>query len=246
MESLTQKHNDYLMNKLLITLNEVANGAGFKEHNKLKAIITDPIRAIEPKGQPKFFIDDYCRFVMLTNNQNTVKKEDAEKYIPFQCSNKHCSDLPYFKKLRTSMTDECAEEFYQILMHRDLSKSEVRAPPQTACGNEMSRNSVPTAIKFMVEVADREELHDEESKEDEIRIHRDPLYDTYVAWARRSNTHIMPKDPFVVELEQLLGYKMKPVRVPDEGQKRGLLVSMVELRAKLRALPAYSDYEFQE
>lgn len=245
MERLTQKHNAHLMNKMLITLNEVANGAGFKDHNRLKAIITDLTKTIEPKGQKSFQIDDFSRYVMLTNNQHTVKKEDAERYTPFQCSNKRCGDLAYFKELRASMTEECAEEFFQILAHRNLSKSEVRAPPQTACGNEMSRNSATTAIKFIVEVADREELHDEESKEDEIRIHRDPLYDTYVAWARRSNAHLMSKEAFTCELNQLMGHELKPVRVSGV-QKRGIHISMHDLRAKLKALPAYSDYEFQE
>src|SRR6185437_17091027 len=99
---------------------------------------------IEPKYGKKFQIDDYSRYVMLTNNEHTVKKEDSERYIPFMCSNKRCSDIPYFKKLRASLTDECAEEFFQILMHRDLSNTEIRQPPETACGNEMSRNSSTT------------------------------------------------------------------------------------------------------
>jgi phage/plasmid-associated DNA primase len=107
----------------------------------------------------------------------------------------------------------------------------------------MSRNSATTAVKFMADVSDREELYDK-YEPDEIRIHSKPLYDTYDAWARRSNVHVMSMDSFKDELARL-GIELKPVRI-DGYQKRGILLSMADLRAKLRATPAYSDYNFQD
>ena len=242
MDSLLQKHNTHRMNQIFTVLNEVGNFGGDKRNNnKLKSVITDLQILIEPKGAKPFFIDDVCRYVMLTNNKWPVDMND-DRHAPFQVSNHRRGDLSYFKKLHASLDDACAEEFFQILMARDLSNFNIRVVPHTDMAEELLQYSESSTMKFLVEIGD---CQMDMVQNNEIRFHRNVMYDEYVAWAKRGNTFVQKRDDFLAELAKVGLSVSKNVRI-DGIQGRGVNCTLQELRILINAVPAFTNHVWSE
>lgn len=242
-----------MLGKLLIIMNEAQNyGGAFASNDRLKSLISDDTITIEPKGKDSFDVNNFTRFVFLTNNAWPVKADrNNGRYALFDVSNHRIGDREYFGALYDEMKNpECAEAFFQFLVHRTL--------PETEFAKESRWNSVPGAIKFMVEVVNKNTIGDlwkEEKKVETLTAHNDDLYNIYRHWCQGGNgRYMMEKKPFLMELNSgngkagvVEGLKIEPQRFRSNGaNKLGIKISRDDLKRKIRDYLKDDDFKFED
>ena len=89
--------------------------------NKMKALITDKTQKLEKKGVDAIQINNYCNYVLLTNNNNVIKVEEGDRrYLCLEASSCKKGDSTYYKNLAKDADDiKIGECFYHMLMKRD-------------------------------------------------------------------------------------------------------------------------------
>lgn len=92
------KHSSAEMNKLLISLNEVKGKDTYANTDIFKSRITDDKREVELKGKGTMLIDNYCSYIINTNNLNMVNAGDKDRrFCVLDCYNPRIADKKYFK-----------------------------------------------------------------------------------------------------------------------------------------------------
>jgi len=190
LDHLTGRFNGRLEGHLLCVLNEIQNwGGNFRSNDKLKSILTDELMYIEPKGKEAYSIHDYCRYVMLSNNDWFVKVEaDDRRYVMIEASNHRCGDFEYFQRLSEAMNKENAELLFQYLYNVPLEAWNFRSLPRTRLKDEFkwnNRESLP--LRYLVAVARNERVGRTEHWPDKqpcLHIHLSSLYADFKEWLR--------------------------------------------------------------
>jgi len=245
VERLVQKHNDANMGKMLIVLNEAQKLKDFRgDNDKLKNLITEPELEVEPKGLKPFSIDDYCRFVFLSNNPNpVVSDKDERRYAEYDCSNKYIDNDDYFNPLRAEMKDpRCAVALYNYLMQIKIDYKRLIKLPRIMASDNRKLRWEKSVIHFLIDVAKKETLPYAWDQKDNMRIHDDDLYENYTNWCGKNREQkVMKKNNFLdkiytanVQAGAESGLGMIKSRPKINGvQKQGFKTSLEELRNKL-------------
>lgn len=140
--------NSQLDNKLLIVYDEAAGKDTFTNADNLKNKITGSTRNSHAKFAKKQTIDDYARYVFLSNNLTPVRKEDGDRrFMCIRCSDDNCGDDAYFEKIngivdwRNKNKNPCRDTlyaFYNWLSSIDVSKfSPINDRPRTNFDSQM-------------------------------------------------------------------------------------------------------------
>jgi len=263
VDQLTQKHNTHLLGKLLIVMNEAQNyGGAFASNDRLKSLISDQKITIEPKGKDSFDVNNFTRFIFLTNNAWPVKADrNNGRYALFDVSNDKIGDREYFNALYDEMKNpECAEAFFQFLVHRKQYHKDLRTLPETDFAKETRWNSVPSAIKFMVDVVSKNiaEVAWFKNEKDDIEmltLHNDALFAYYRQWCQDSDIRFkMEKKPFLMQLNSGNGkagvdegLKIKPSRFRMAGPaKLGIHISRNDLKKAIREYLKDDTFKFED
>jgi hypothetical protein len=131
MKLLLDKHSELLANKLLITPDETDGSVTFNYTSELKAMITQKLIDINPKGLKMYSISNFCRFIFLSNNECPINIElDDRRFSVYKVSEKYRvtdnsnpNNFKYWENLRNSVMKnwKCLSAFYDYLMEIDLS-----------------------------------------------------------------------------------------------------------------------------
>jgi hypothetical protein len=159
LKKVSGKFNSILEHKLLITLDEVSNIEKnyHRTFDKLKNLITEDTQQIERKGIDPITIDDYCNYIMLSNNYYPVKVEGMDRrYCIFECSNKYIGNTNYFKKLNESFNQKTADAFMYFLTKIDISNFNLQEIPHSNLRSELMNRSIPEEVIFLKELIDKD------------------------------------------------------------------------------------------
>jgi hypothetical protein len=123
LDQLTGKFNGVNENKILTVCDEIGNfGGAYRSNDKLKNIITQDDQIIERKGFDAASVADYNNFVGFSNNEWPWKIESGDRrHLVLEVSNEKVGDKDYFDRLALLSTDECGEQFYNMLLRRDIT-----------------------------------------------------------------------------------------------------------------------------
>lgn len=92
------KHSSAEMDKLLIVLNEVKGKDTYANTDLFKTRITDDTREVELKNKDTMQINNYCSYILNTNNLNSVNAGDKDRrFCVLDCNNDKIHDKKYFK-----------------------------------------------------------------------------------------------------------------------------------------------------
>ena len=164
IESLLSKFNGQSMDRLFCVMEEAGTyRKGYKDHNKMKSMITEGVMNIELKHINAVTKNDHRAFAMLTNNRDSLKITDgARRFLCLEgngalsqkavdeglCSKDTRHD--YMAKLdRTKNDEEVAYAFFKYCMLLDLSCFRVEEPPRTALFEEQ-RSHNECALKLFL------------------------------------------------------------------------------------------------
>jgi len=151
------KFNSLISDKMYIVINEIeAEGELIKTSNKMKALITDKTQKLEKKGVDAIQINNYCNYVLLTNNNNVIKVEEGDRrYLCLEASSCKKGDSTYYKNLAKDADDiKIGECFFHMLMKRDLSEFNPKSNnviPMTDYKKELIYISKPKIKKWFEE-----------------------------------------------------------------------------------------------
>jgi hypothetical protein len=129
---LTGHFNAHLQNCSLLFADE-AFFAGDRPHeNILKAIITEDMLIIEPKGLDAYAVRN-CLHLMMSSNSDWVVPAgaDARRYFVLGVADTRKQDHSYFAAILNEMNEGGREALLHLLLHRNLSGFNVRSVPQT-------------------------------------------------------------------------------------------------------------------
>jgi hypothetical protein len=151
------KHSSAEMNKLLISLNEVKGKDTYTNTDLFKTRITDDKREVELKGKETMLINNYCSYIINTNNLNMVNAGDKDRrFCVLDCNNSKISDKLYFLDYEKTINknNEAIRCIYEYLKTFDIEAivpnllfSEAR--PKTSLYKELVECNKPKEWDFL-------------------------------------------------------------------------------------------------
>jgi hypothetical protein len=248
LEALTQRFNAYQNGKLFMVLNEIQSyGGSFRDADKLKTIITERDRLVEPKGKEAYSIKCYENYILISNNDWTVRVDaDDRRYPCTRVSDKYRGNKPYFDRLVAVLTAGYAAKFMGLMMARNITEWNPRAIPTTELRTEMKLMSLSPPIRFLMDVVKKTPGIHLNLKEDdeEVRLAAPTFYGEFTDWcARNRQVYSQKADAFWAEMKKI-DIKVKAVRFPDAIQK-GVLFDIGELQGSLRTYLRDPSLQFE-
>jgi putative DNA primase/helicase len=151
LDQLTGKFNGVNENKILTVCDEIGNfGGAYRSNDKLKNIITQDDQIIERKGFDAASVADYNNFVGFSNNEWPWKIESGDRrHLVLEVSNEKVGDKDYFDRLALLSTDECGEQFYNMLLRRDITHWNPLNIPMTQFKRDLNLMSLSAPILYM-------------------------------------------------------------------------------------------------
>lgn len=201
--ALQDNFNSDWENKLYVLAEEVVNSSD--KHtlkNELKEIITGHRLRIRKVFTDAYYQKNQLNIVFLSNEGQPLPIDNDDRrhlvvWTPPPLSNS------YYKEFQEWLDNGGIEEFYDYLMHLDLSRFEPRGrPPHTEAKDELIYQSAPTDQRFVDEW--QAGLLDVPF----CPCGSDDLYELYIAWCRRGGErYVIPKNKFFEFVRRREGWR---------------------------------------
>lgn len=211
MADLFSNFNSNHQGKLLVRINEISDkGIQFEKHDELKNLITATKVRIESKGIDAYEHEHFSRYIGFSNKSNIIQLENSDRRMAMITTDDSMTGnenreyfLPILDEKKDPLMLRSAFEYFANL---SLDKFNIRNIPQTDYRKTQKITSLPTSLKFMLEIF-------EDSKSNEIKLHLKDLYPQYLSWcASEGITKNCIKKTFVSDLDKL-GLARKRVRI---------------------------------
>jgi len=149
IHQMVGRFNTNLAYKLLTVCDEI-NNAAFNEKDFIKTLITSTEINYEKKSIDSVIIDDYNRFVFLTNNIHSILTEkDERRFMIIESSIKLKGDDKFFETFTNEIlkNNKIIKHFYNELFTRDISNYKMNNKPATKYQKEMEMMSQSVYLK---------------------------------------------------------------------------------------------------
>lgn len=184
---LVGNFNSHLMNISVLFADE-AFWAGDKQgESTLKAIITEPQLAIEPKGKDLIKVPNRLHLIMASNDDWVIPAGiDERRFAVFDVSEKRKQDTDYFAAIQNQLESGGYEALLDYLLKWDLTKVNLRSIPKTDALLEQKLLSLSPIEKFWNECLwDGLLLPDHDDWNNEIPT--DFLYNHFIEFTKKIN-----------------------------------------------------------
>jgi hypothetical protein len=123
-KQLFGNHSTIEQHKLFICVNEAKGKDNYENSETLKARITTDTLMINPKGIQEFKIDNYCDYLMTTNNANAVNLHDkSRRYLYVETTSYYSENSAFFNNLSKDIVNNkhSLRVIYEYLIKFDVS-----------------------------------------------------------------------------------------------------------------------------
>lgn len=236
MDEITSQFNSHMQGKLLIIGDEVANYAGYKLADQLKAVITENHRAINGKGRDMYMIESCERYIFTSNNEFCVRVDESDRrYLVLKVSDKMVGNHDYFEELfRDLKNEDVQRDFFNYMGSRNISGWRSRDIPMTGAKRNLLTENIPGPIKFLIEYID-------ERPRDAEYITKD-VYRQYDDYCSESNIKADNKMKFNKALESV-GIERKKLR-KNGGRGMYYIIKIEQLKESIREILHDPTFEF--
>ena len=152
-EHLTGRFNSHLQQCSFLFVDEAYFAGDRSTEGALKAIITEKVMMIEPKGTDPYPVRNCLHVVMSSNSDWVVPAgPHARRYFVLDVSEEHLQDLDYFGKITKEMDGGGREALLAELLAMDLSDFNIRRIPQNdalAAQKAFSRKGVDRLVEII-------------------------------------------------------------------------------------------------
>jgi len=141
-KQLYEKHSTCESQKLFIMVSEAGGIANFENSEILKTRVTEPTLHINPKGVNMYYIDNFCDYDMMTNNQNVVKLTDdsRRRFLQIETTSYYRNNVAFFNDFLVNIENNpvALRQIYHGLINFDykavvpsLNFQDIRYKPTT-------------------------------------------------------------------------------------------------------------------
>lgn len=155
IESLTGTFNSDSSNMLFVQCDEASNSRRKADANKLKSMITDSTRRVEPKNVNAYQLEDCSRYMFTSNEVNDaiaiVDGQFDRRYGVFQVNNEYSAGSrahvdtykrKFWEKLHAWLDDrENLSKVHRYLIDRKYDRAEIRKPLDTEARRTIQQHS---------------------------------------------------------------------------------------------------------
>ena len=106
-------------------MNEAKGKDNYENSETLKARITTSKLMVNPKGIQEFSIDNFCDYIMTTNNANAVNLQDkSRRYLYTETTSYYSRNSEFFNAFSTEIVDnpKSLRVIYEYLLKFDVKK----------------------------------------------------------------------------------------------------------------------------
>jgi len=124
-KQLFGNHSTVENEKLFICINEAKGKDNYENADILKARITTPTLIINPKGIQEFQVDNYCDYIMTTNNYNVINIHDkSRRFAIFETTSFYSKNTEFFNSFSEEIVDnnKALRVIYEYLMNFDVNE----------------------------------------------------------------------------------------------------------------------------
>jgi hypothetical protein len=153
------KHSAAEMDKLLIVLNEVKGKDTYANTDLFKTRITDEVREVELKGKDAMQINNFCSYIINSNNLNSVNAgEKDRRFCVIDCNNEKLIDKMYFKDYEKNINNnpdaiKCIYEYLKSFNIEEVVPNYLFSDyrPRTALYEELVESNTEKEWEFLEE-----------------------------------------------------------------------------------------------
>jgi hypothetical protein len=249
------KFNSTQMNKLVVVFDELkANGSEFvKNYNFLKGIITSSKLHIELKGFEAFEIDNFARYIFLSNNKHIIYIEPHDRrFVSFECNSEYFEDMPktekreYFNNMfKLLNNDKFIKSSFNYFCNRDITNWHPRMIVHSKLKSEMNSFNMKNIYSFMLDFIQE---YDKDIYTDDnlyFRFMAKSLYDYYKMWCDEHNER---KNKYKTVIENLKYISVEKVKWNKRDILRNKWVffgKLSEIEKKYKILLMDDDFKLK-
>lgn len=188
-KQLFSAHSCIEKEKLFICVNEARGKDNYENADILKSRITTDTLLLNPKGIQEFSIDNFCDYIMTTNNHNAVNIHDkSRRYLFVETTSYYSRNSEFFNIFSEDIVDnkQALRVIYEYLINFDV-KSIIPTGnfqshiPLTEIQETIMRDNRDKIEVFLRDLANREE-YDNENSFDEIKFKNSSLFSMWCNW----------------------------------------------------------------
>ncbi len=182
---LTGNFNGHLKDKMILFVDEAYWAGDQKGESVLKTYITEEYFVIEQKGLDAYFIKNYLRIFMASNDDWVIPAgHDERRFFVLKINEERKRDFEYFKDLKNAMNEDGqAALLYYLKYDVDISDFNSRNYPQNNSLFDQKIQSLDSVGKFWYEGLNFgfNRYHE---KMWETEISKDNFYDYYINFSQ--------------------------------------------------------------
>lgn len=214
LSKLVQKHNTVRERKLFTPVDEASTVKGdfHSTFDILKNAITASRVMIERKCVNPYSVEDFCNFMISTNNLHSVKIESTDRrFMIFNINADRLQDNEYYDDMRLKhLTEDGARHFFEYITNLDEKEL---VDPRKVIDCEVKQQikdlSKPVTDRFFDAIRNgtweiplsQNHLIDEWNTE-ELKFSRSNLYKIFTNWCSETGEPTIRQALFFIQVEQ--------------------------------------------
>lgn len=197
MDLITGRFNSIRQGLLLCVLDEAVDNKNKKAMNEFKNLITSETTQIENKGEKPITLNDYCNYIILSNNDFASFIEETDRRaICLETNDKYIKDRNYFNNYYDILNNiDAGKHIFHYLIN--LENDEYYRPnnnmPNTEYKKELKNLQSNSVIKFLVDIYDYLDIEEDYSI---YEYSVDDFFNNYIEYCEKSKLKNMSSTSF--------------------------------------------------
>lgn len=188
-KQLFSAHSCIEKEKIFICVNEAKGKDNYDNSEVLKARITTDTLLVNPKGIQEFNIDNYCDYLMTTNNHNAINIHDkSRRYLFVETTSFYSRNSQFFNTFSNEIVEnkQALRVIYEYLMKFDIKKviptgNFQNHIPITEIQETIIRDNRNKIELFLRDLVYRDE-YVSENEADELKIKNSLFFSMWCNW----------------------------------------------------------------
>ena len=179
--------------KLFICVNEAKGKDNYENADIFKARITTDTLMVNPKGIQEFKIDNYCDYIMTTNNANAVNIHDtSRRFLLVETTSYYIRNSDFFNKFSDDIVEnpKALRVIYEYLMKFDIktiipSGNFQNHILETEIHKVIMQSNEDKILCFLEDLSSTCQIDDDEKIQDiskEIKYSNNVLFQKWIKW----------------------------------------------------------------
>jgi phage/plasmid-associated DNA primase len=197
-KQLFESHSMVEFEKIFVCLNEAKGKENYENSDRLKSRITTDTILLNPKGIAPFQINNYCDYIMTTNNNNAVNLDDkSRRYLYIETTSHYRRNVEFFNNFNNDIVEnkKALRIIYNYLYNYDIKKiipsgNFQNHIPETKIQKTIinnNRDKILIFLEFFVEDFIKDPIHRHETT---IKIINADLFIYWKQWVEKYNFEI--------------------------------------------------------